>query len=523
MVFNQLGLRRVVGLQSAFQQIECLRIAQLPGVRTMNSKEKELRVTMTRVAIVALMILLGSRIAANRAVGQTPFNIVKTTAQEKLVPPHSWRTMMGHSARTQTGCFQASYPLAKWKKVACRADSGWPSAILGQSPFGTGRVFKPMTTAASLGSITWAEGSFPSVSGVTKETGIDSYGNSQGENVFSIQLNSNSDFRPPLCDQGGLPNCTGWVQFTFNTVSGAFIEYWLINYGLSCPAGWSPQGDTVPNCLLNQGYSQPPGSRPQVTVQDLPNMSMQASAQAGGNDSVTVFLGSKSIGSFSASDTILSLANSWHSADFNILGIGDYATARFNNGVTIVTSLSLDDGTAASPACDITGSTTGETNSLQAVVPCCPFGGGAPGVSWTQSNVPGAISQCACSYSSYCPFYENQPPNYTYQCPTPVDFYAASGKSNLSTPTGIVPLATNAMTNSGSTTDEADYIAACTPGTTNQCAIVSINVARSSYCLTHSGGGGGGGGGVESCKQCFDNGQKCKIVNGKPTCVGVVQ
>ena len=68
-------------------------------------------------------------------------------------------------------------------------------------------------------------------------------------------------------------------------------------------------------------------------------------------------------------DNVLSLAQGWHEAEFNIFGDCCLDQAVFNSGSTIVVRTSVDDGTTNAPTC-VNQSFTGETNSLDLVNPC---------------------------------------------------------------------------------------------------------------------------------------------------------
>ena len=60
---------------------------------------------------------------------------------------------------------------------------------------------------------------------------------------YSLQLNTNT-FKTSLCDGAANPaTCQGWQQFVFSNVThAAFMQYWLIDYGPQCPAGWTALG-----------------------------------------------------------------------------------------------------------------------------------------------------------------------------------------------------------------------------------------------------------------------------------------
>jgi hypothetical protein len=123
------------------------------------------------------------------------------------------------------------------------------------------------------------------------------------------------------------------------------------------------------------------------------------------------------------------------------------------------------------------------------------------------TNLFNYIPVTTCGVSQSCPFYQNQPPDYTITCPAPVDFYSWSGTplSPTQPPPGML-LGKDLYSNSGPTVSESVFVAACRPGTTNQCLSYPITYAS----LCHSGGGGGGGGsggGGLTCTKC--GGEKC--------------
>jgi hypothetical protein len=88
-----------------------------------------------------------------------------------------------------------------------------------------------------------------------------------------------------------------------------------------------------------------------------------------------------------------------------------------------------------------------------------------------------------CQFSTGCPFYENQPPQYSLTCSGPADFYTWSGTPiNSTTPPAGVLLAQGASSNTGSTTDSSVLVAACAPGTTNLCTSYSIDSPVANWC-----------------------------------------
>jgi hypothetical protein len=124
----------------------------------------------------------------------------------------------------------------------------------------------------------------------------------------------------------------------------------------------------------------------------------------------------------------------------------------------------------------------------------------------------------ACSFSILsCPFYQNQPPDYTIACPAPVDFYTTS---DTNTPSDFNLIQQDATTNTGTTTDQQVSLAACKLGNKTQCTFDSTYVPVANWCINHNGGGGGGGGGSTTCSKC-GGGQCCPNPYGGPGIVCV--
>jgi hypothetical protein len=100
--------------------------------------------------------------------------------------------------------------------------------------------------AESQGLINTAIGSF-SISGVTSETNVrvDLFGEGGilGANEYSLQINTNNNSQTNVCN--GHPSCRVWQQFMYATdynqkgEAALFIQYWLLAWNASCPAGWT--------------------------------------------------------------------------------------------------------------------------------------------------------------------------------------------------------------------------------------------------------------------------------------------
>ena len=189
-----------------------------------------------------------------------------------------WRAAIAHTPTPAEGCFTAAYPTVRWTKAACIAApnipyvprhgaAGWTNA----NGAGNGNDY----AAVVSGLISQGDGSFPTVTGVRKET------DSGGSNVYSIQLNSQF-FASPACSGATNPkNCLGWEQFVYSSSSRAgFMQYWLISYGPSCPAGgWTPySGD----CYRNSAAV----GIPTEAITQLGHLNLSGAAVSGGQDTL---------------------------------------------------------------------------------------------------------------------------------------------------------------------------------------------------------------------------------------------
>jgi hypothetical protein len=255
--------------------------------------------------------------------------------------------------------------------------------------------------------ISWSEGSFPIVTGVTGETDDHYPGD---PDVYSLQLNSNffngsnvagnPPVFPPLCSGAANPtSCYGWQQFVYahslppqNATGQVYIEYWLINYGNRCPSGWNTQGSS---CWVNSGSAtlpyQPIGNLPTLVV----------TGAAGSNDQVTMWTGDGNLYAVSQA-SVLSLNQAWSDSEFNVFGEGNSSNANINSGATIVVQTVTDTAipSGAAPT-GKQGSYTAEGSNLTVAGSYCPIAGPEPGIQFTESNPSGATPHACPPSASY--------------------------------------------------------------------------------------------------------------------------
>jgi hypothetical protein len=289
------------------------------------------------------------------------------TSDAEVRAQESWRDAMHELGVTHGGCFTAAYPQRVWKKATCVTA---PDALYlpraGVNTAGAGQDFAATTTNLTQVAL----GSFPVVTGVKSEMG------DNGKNSYSIQLNSNFMTGTAAC--AGHPGCRSWQQYIYSSsYRVAFMQYWLLGYGNSCPSGW---GSYSSSCYRNSAAV----SVPRLAIGTLKGQKMSGAAVDGGIDTL-VFTHGKLAYSTTESDSLTNLGSAWKQSEFNIIGDGNGSMATFNPGSSITVKIAVTDGTTKAPACAANAGTTGETNNLN-LGACTAVGGPKPYVQFVQSN-----------------------------------------------------------------------------------------------------------------------------------------
>jgi hypothetical protein len=262
-------------------------------------------------------------------------------------PSASWRRAMVNAPLQKDGCFEVTHPSTTWIEVPCTTPPNIPQMPAhGPAPQTVGNGSD--VAAQGSGPITWAEGSFPIVSGVTSET-------DSTANDYSLQLNSNPFSGAGPCSGAAVPSsCMGWEQFVY-APGYAFIQYWLLNYSNACPAGWNTYGS---DCWKNSTSGAPMPAEPITALG-----AMTLTGTAGSADSIVMSVGDGTLYRMSQA-SVLNLNTGWTSAEFNVFGDGNGSGATFNTGSTIAVQVLTDStGSANGPSCESAGY-TGETNNL---------------------------------------------------------------------------------------------------------------------------------------------------------------
>ena len=157
-------------------------------------------------------------------------------------------------------------------------------------------------------------------------------------------------------------NCLAWQQFVYSaSYGGVFMQYWLIDYGTTCPAGWITYGSgSSTDCYENSEGGFLTAALP--TIATLESVSLTGTVDSGGNDSVVMEYGGNNVSAVGA-DSVLDVAGNWTVAEFAILGDGNGSAADFSSGTTLDVETAVNNGATTAPTCDFDGFTA-ETNNL---------------------------------------------------------------------------------------------------------------------------------------------------------------
>ena len=315
--------------------------------------------------LMAVVGIPGAVLLAPSARAATPASEIDR-AQE------AWRSTIINTPVPQEGCFTASYPVAAWKPVACVKAPAIPlvprsgRSLASAQTVGDGNDYSAVVT----GLISKGVGSFPKTTGLKTETG-------QGQaNSYSLQLNSQFFHNSPACAGAFNPsNCLGWQQFVY-LPGFVFMQYWLINYGNTCPSGWASYSS---DCYTNSASV----SAPAVVIKQLKTVKISGTAVSKGIDKLVFSTATKAY-TTTGQDSVVGLADYWNASEWGIFGPGGGSAAIFNNGASITVKIALTDGSTQAPVCKAKAGTTGETNNLN-LGACTASGGTTPSVQFTES------------------------------------------------------------------------------------------------------------------------------------------
>jgi hypothetical protein len=318
-----------------------------------------------RIARAALVATAIGAASATPAFAQATSDVATVSAEALM--QENWRETIARTSVPHEGCFTAEFPNAVWVEAACSVapDKVYvPRGRGGPQTVGNGADYAATVTNLMSAAV----GTFPTVTGVTSETDGSS-------NVYSIQLNSNF-MSTAACN--GHSGCMAWEQFVYSSSeTSAFMQYWLIDYGNSCPSGWNSYDGS---CYKNSAAV----TVPKEPITALSTLKLSGTAVNGGNDTLVFTAGTKAY-STTGKDSVTDLATAWKQAEFNIIGDGGGSKATFNKGASITVKVAVTHGSTAAPTCASNAGTTGETNNLT-LGSCAGTSGATPYIQFKETD-----------------------------------------------------------------------------------------------------------------------------------------
>jgi hypothetical protein len=296
------------------------------------------------------------------AVGGVGVGSVAAAVRPAAPTMAQWQAELAHVPTLSAGCYHASYPALQWVASTCVVAPEIPFApALASSSAAPGKVGDGVDYSAVVtGLISKATGTFDDVSKKITEKGTVGGVGSKRANTFTLQLNSQF-FASPACAKSADPaKCLGWQQFVYESdTDTVFMQYWLIKYNATCPSGWFTYSS---DCYTNSPAATVTGGP--LTAKELATVELSGSATAGGEDQVSLSLGSGQASLASNKDSKVDLSASWNTAEFGVYGDGGGSEAYFGAGTTLEAQTSLTATSSSAPTCLHKGF-TGETNNLK--------------------------------------------------------------------------------------------------------------------------------------------------------------
>lgn len=340
---------------------------------------------LAAIALTATGVTSGSALAASQPTA-------KTKAQ--------WRADIARVRQPGSGCYHASYPVLQWHAAKCVAAPKIPLVPVPRSRSagnGAPEIVGDGTdySAVVSGLISRGIGTFTNVSSGITEKGLPGGSGSQTANAFSLQLNSQFFTGSPACSKSGNPSgCQAWQQFVYtyesHTTGEVFMQYWLINYDARCPSGWFSFSS---DCYTNSNAS----TVSTVTAAQLATVSLTGSAASGGQDSVSLAVGSGHATSVTNSDSKIDLAAFWNTTEWGVYGDGGGSEANFGASSTLEAQTVLTATSNSAPTCVQEGF-TGETNNLK--LTSTPALGSEPSPTMATKQTNGSSGTASCAVAS---------------------------------------------------------------------------------------------------------------------------
>ena len=326
-------------------------------------------------------------VASASAISLTLLGVSAAAGASAVKTKTQWQAAIAQVPAPGTGCYNASYPKLQWHAVKCVTAPKWR---LAPSTVGNGVDY----SAKVSGTISTATGTFKSVSSNISEKGqVDDQG-PKVANAFSLQLNTEFFSGSPACSGSSDPSgCMAWQQFVYAYDEGGliFMQYWLIDYDATCPAGWTTYTvDSTTDCYTN---SEAAGVT-HLTAKNLASVQVTGSAATGGNDELSLALGTGKATLVTGPDSMVDLAPNWNTTEWGVFGDAGGGEAYFGSANTLEAQTALKGTSPAAPKCVKEGF-TGETNNLK--LASTPALGSEPSPTMASRQTDGSAGTASCA------------------------------------------------------------------------------------------------------------------------------
>ena len=304
--------------------------------------------------VLAALIILFATVFPTTA--QIPSGTVSTdiATNASLAIPNAaqaevWRKALEASGPSGIGCFVADYPSTTFKKVRCVPPPSQAPITTQKRPLNVEKE-RPLDVEKYTGdyvlqSTTPIYAAFGSLRKVENVTSTIGFGNVPGE--FNLQINTETTLpgnaSGSLCSQSKNPNCTGWLQFVYDSGGSINIQSWGINYGYGdCPSNLnlSDLQSTQSNCGKRTAFFQLPP--PLLKFSDLNGATLSAGlfkfpANGPVTDVVKLFVNGHSY--MTSGIDITGAYGNWKNAQFNVYGNSGRDESIFNSGSLVSVEL----------------------------------------------------------------------------------------------------------------------------------------------------------------------------------------
>ncbi len=338
-----------------------------------------MRRTKQCLGVLAAVVLAAVGVGAGSASAATQ-RTVRTKAE--------WQTAIAQVPERGHGCYHASYPALQWHAVKC--------GVAPKVPFAPATVGNGVDYSAQVsGLISKATATFHDVSANITEKGKVGNVGSEVANAFTLQLNTQFFSGSPACSGSADPaKCLAWQQFVYGKFGGAgqvFMQYWLINYDATCPAGWFTDST---DCYTNSSSADL--TKP-LTAKNLATVKLSGSAASGGLDKLSLSVGSGQATLVTNSDSEIDLAAAWNTTEWDVFGDGGGGEAFFGTDTTLEAQTVLTATSHAAPTCVKEGFTA-ETNNLK--LASTPALGSEPSPTLASKQTNGTSGTASCAVAS---------------------------------------------------------------------------------------------------------------------------